>query len=271
MQFPTRIPDRLDLFLNSNPSAYSVKVSSPLGSSDHNLISVTCSITPVQPQIPPKQRCFWHFNSAKWEDLRQYYSDFSWDDYYFHVRNPSLCAERITEVIISGMDLYIPHNFSNTKAKKFCFNSACSRAVNDREAVHKRYRNHPSAETHLYIFLPVIMPNLFSNLLNSFIIENVKVFPSLTLLVIIYEHLKWLGKWRPQAAPYVSAATTSCLSQSGRFRLVTWVWRHGQHFLRIGSERLKYQFVTRHDGGRLFVIFFSTPTALPLYVMSVSL
>ena len=41
--------------------------------------------------------------------------------------------------------------------------------------------------------------------------------------VIIYDHLKWLGKWRPQAARYVSAATTSCLSQSGRFRLVTWL------------------------------------------------
>ena len=124
VQFPTRIPDRLgDMpnildFLTSNLSASSVKLSSPLGSSNHNLISVTCSIAPVRPQDPLKQRCFWHFNSAKWQDLRQYYSDFSWDDYCFHVKIPSLCAECITKVIVSGMDSHIPHTFSNTKAKK---------------------------------------------------------------------------------------------------------------------------------------------------------
>ena len=61
VHFPTRIPDRLgdtpnirDLFLTFNPSAYSVKLSSPLDSTDHNLISVTWPITPVQPQDPPK-------------------------------------------------------------------------------------------------------------------------------------------------------------------------------------------------------------------------
>ena len=67
VQFPTCIPDRLgdmpnilDIFLTSNPSAYSVKLSSPLGSFHHNHISVTCSITPVLPQEQPKRRCFWH-------------------------------------------------------------------------------------------------------------------------------------------------------------------------------------------------------------------
>ena len=151
--FPTSIADCLRdtpnifyLFLTSNPSAYSVKFYSPLGS-DHNLISVTCYIAPVRPQDPPKCRCFWHFNSAKWEDLRQYYSDILWDDYCFHVRDPSLCAERTTEVIISGMELYILHTFSNARTKKPWFNFACSRAVKDREAAHKRYRSHSSAET----------------------------------------------------------------------------------------------------------------------------
>ena len=80
------------------------------------------------------------------------FSSSLWDDYCFHVRDPSLYAERITEVIISGMELYIPHTFSNYKAKKPWFNSACSRAVKDREATHKRHRSHSSAENHaLYI------------------------------------------------------------------------------------------------------------------------
>ncbi|MPC51445.1 hypothetical protein E2C01_045289 [Portunus trituberculatus] len=56
MQHPTRIPDRLgdnpnilDFFLTSNPSAY-VTLSSPLVSCYHNLISVSCPISPIPPQ-----------------------------------------------------------------------------------------------------------------------------------------------------------------------------------------------------------------------------
>ncbi|KAK8380763.1 hypothetical protein O3P69_008003 [Scylla paramamosain] len=73
VQHPTHIPDRLedtpnilDLFLTSNPSAYAVTLSSPLGSSDHNIISVSCPIAPVPPQDPPKQRCLLRFASASW-------------------------------------------------------------------------------------------------------------------------------------------------------------------------------------------------------------
>ena len=65
MQFPTRIPDRLgdmpnilDLFLTFNATVNYVKLSSPLGFSDYNLISITCSIALVQPQNLPKARCF---------------------------------------------------------------------------------------------------------------------------------------------------------------------------------------------------------------------
>ena len=66
----------LDFFLTSNLSAYAVTLSSPLGSSDHNLISVSCPISPIPPQDPPKRRCLWHFASASWGDLRRYYADF---------------------------------------------------------------------------------------------------------------------------------------------------------------------------------------------------
>ena len=49
--------------------------------------------------------------------------------------------------------IIMPHTFFNTKTKKPWCNSACSRAVNDREAAHKRNRTHPSAEIHaLYIY-----------------------------------------------------------------------------------------------------------------------
>ncbi|MPC32587.1 hypothetical protein E2C01_025905 [Portunus trituberculatus] len=71
VQHPTRILDRLrdtpnihDIFLTSNPSAYAATLYSPLGSSDHNFISVSCPISPILPQDSPKRRCLWHFASA---------------------------------------------------------------------------------------------------------------------------------------------------------------------------------------------------------------
>ena len=72
VQHPARIPDPLgdsldilDLFLTSNPSAYyTVTLSSPLGSSDHNLICVFCPTSPIPPQDLPKLRCVWRFASA---------------------------------------------------------------------------------------------------------------------------------------------------------------------------------------------------------------
>ncbi|MPC15954.1 hypothetical protein E2C01_008760 [Portunus trituberculatus] len=47
------VPNILDLFLTSNPSVYAITLTSPLGSSYHNLISVSCRI------------------SASWGDLRR--------------------------------------------------------------------------------------------------------------------------------------------------------------------------------------------------------
>ncbi|MPC24982.1 hypothetical protein E2C01_018077 [Portunus trituberculatus] len=47
---------------------------------------------------PLKRRCSWRFASASWGDLTRYYADFPWSDYSFRVRDPFLCAERITEV-----------------------------------------------------------------------------------------------------------------------------------------------------------------------------
>ena len=53
------------------------------------------------------------------------------------VRDPSRCVESITEVIVSGMEAYIPHSFSRTKPSKPWFNTVCSRAIRDRDGPQK--------------------------------------------------------------------------------------------------------------------------------------
>jgi hypothetical protein len=162
VQAPTRYPDRhgdqpnlLDLFLTTNPLPYTVNLFSPLGSSDHRLISVSNSISSSLPQErppPSARRRFWHFGAANWSNLRSYFFDFPWNDYCFGRRDPSECAERITEVILSGMEAYIPFSFSSTKTNKPWFNSACSRAIRCRDAAFRNYRRLQTPETHaLYI------------------------------------------------------------------------------------------------------------------------
>ena len=158
VQCPTRYPDRygdvpnlLDLFLTSNPSAYTVETFLPLGTSDHLLISSTCPIAPSRPleRPPPSaRRRLWHFNAASWSDLRTYYFDFPWNDYCFRGRGPSECAERITEVILSGMEAYIPFSFPSTRKNKSWFNSSCSRAITHRDAAFRNYRRLQTNESH---------------------------------------------------------------------------------------------------------------------------
>ena len=93
-------------------------------------------------------------------------------------------SEHITEIIVSGMEAYIPHTFSSPKAHKPWFNLACSRAIYNREVTHKRYLSLPSPDTQAFIFMSGITPNLFSYLPNTHSsIENVKVFLILSLLV----------------------------------------------------------------------------------------
>ena len=60
IQHPTRIPDRhgdtpniLDLFFTSNPPNYSYSIQPPIGSSDHNLVAVSCSFAHPPPLPPP--------------------------------------------------------------------------------------------------------------------------------------------------------------------------------------------------------------------------
>ncbi|MPC41704.1 hypothetical protein E2C01_035305 [Portunus trituberculatus] len=57
------MPNILEFFFTSNPSAYAVTLSSPLGSSDQNLLPVFFPISPIPPQDPPKRRCLWRFAS----------------------------------------------------------------------------------------------------------------------------------------------------------------------------------------------------------------
>ena len=57
------------------------------------------------------QHQYWHFNTADWTGLQNFFSDFSWRDYCLSSGDVSISAERIAEVIVAGMEAYIPFSF----------------------------------------------------------------------------------------------------------------------------------------------------------------
>ncbi|XP_050298292.1 uncharacterized protein LOC126737434, partial [Anthonomus grandis grandis] len=149
---PTRIPDRdgefaslLDLVLASDPDSYTVSVHALLGTSDHKLITVSCQLK-VKTQDPPMPRKVWHYKSAEWNHLREFYRSFPWKEVCFRTNNISECANQITETILAGMEAYIPFSTKCGSNNKQWFNLNCKNAVNTKNAAYRKLRQHPSIE-----------------------------------------------------------------------------------------------------------------------------
>src|SRR6201990_2644714 len=161
----------MEYFLNKHK--HKKVISIIFGSSDHLLISVSYSVSSSLPQerpLPSARRRLWHFGAASWSDLRVYFSDFQWIDYCFHGRGPRECAERITEVILSGMEANIPYSFPSTKPNKPWFNSTCSRAIRRSDAAFREYRRFQTPETHFtYISSRNRAKSILRNFTNSFL------------------------------------------------------------------------------------------------------
>ena len=155
IQFPTRIPDQhshtpqtLDLFLSTDLSPYSYSILCPLGSSDHNLITVSCSASLPSP-LQKNPRRFWHYRSADWSSLKEFYSEFPWEDFCFASDDTSVCADRVTEVIMAGIEAYIPSSIYHTpKGSQPWFDDRCSEAISQRDTAFKAWQQSPSEISH---------------------------------------------------------------------------------------------------------------------------
>ena len=143
---PTRVPDRagekantLDLVLTSNASIYSPPtVSSPLGNSDHCLITLRHDFLPHLDRPFAPQRVF-HYSKADWDSLRTFYSSYPWSSDFSN--DPSSFASFITDAILLGMDLFIPSSYkSGKKNSPKWFNSQCTMAVNNKNHYFKEWK-----------------------------------------------------------------------------------------------------------------------------------
>ena len=150
IKHPTRVPDShgqaantLDLFLTANPIYYSYTVSSPLGLSDHCLVSVFSSFS-TPPPIPPTQCRIWLFNRIQRAEMSDFLKDFPWEDYCFRSRDPDQVAPKVAEVLTSGMEAYIPSSTKTFSPSKPWFDHACSLAIQARERAYQSYEDSPS-------------------------------------------------------------------------------------------------------------------------------
>jgi hypothetical protein len=71
-------PSLLDLLLTTYPAGYQVLIQGPLGYSDHCLVSSTVPGT-IPPQPAAAKRQVWHYSSADWDGMRNYFASVPWD------------------------------------------------------------------------------------------------------------------------------------------------------------------------------------------------
>ena len=118
----------LDLFLTSNPNIYSKPiVDSPLGHSDHCLITLQHDILVSHHDKSFSTQKVFYFSKADWDSLGLGISN-----------DPSYFASFITNGMLLGMDLFIPSSFKKNSPK--WFNSQCAKAVKTKNHRFKQWK-----------------------------------------------------------------------------------------------------------------------------------
>ncbi|CAH0397242.1 unnamed protein product [Chilo suppressalis] len=143
---PTRIPDiasqapsLLDLLLTTHPQEYQIVVRAPLDSSDHCLISVKVPQAKTPRPLVVKRRV-WHYGSADWDGMRDYFASVPWKQRCFNEKDLSSSAVAITEEIVMGMEYYIPHSDLISKGtRNRWFNRDCADAVSRKQAAYRAW------------------------------------------------------------------------------------------------------------------------------------
>ena len=141
---PTRVPDRatdrgylLDLFLTTNPDSYHHRVSSPLGTSDHCVVTVTSNNLLSKPSAP-FHRTVYRFSKADWCGFRSFLSQIPWNNVLN--KDPSQAAQEVAEWIQTGMSVYIPsRTFQQKPHSQPWFTAECAAAICQRNYFFHRY------------------------------------------------------------------------------------------------------------------------------------
>ena len=97
----------MDLFLSSDTSICSTEAFTPLGNSDHVVISVFIDFPSYSQRDAPFHCIAYDSSLADWDGLRDHLRDVPWED----ILKISACsaAGEFCEWVQVGLDVYIPH------------------------------------------------------------------------------------------------------------------------------------------------------------------
>ena len=113
VNFPTQIPDcdshspaLLDLFLSSDASICSTMAFTPLGNSDHVVVSVSIDFSTNSQQDVQFHRIAYDYSRADWDGLRDHLRDVPWEDIF--KLGASAAATKFCKWVQAGID-YVYH------------------------------------------------------------------------------------------------------------------------------------------------------------------
>ncbi len=93
--------------------------------------------------------------------MRKYFSDFPWNEYCFRTKDPSVCAQRITDVIVSAMEVSFHILFLLLMLKNLGSIMLVLVLSKIERLITKGTRTFQHLTIMHHIFLPEIVPNLF--------------------------------------------------------------------------------------------------------------
>ena len=151
VNFPTQIPDcdshsppLLDLFISSDASVCSRMAFSPLGNSDHAIVSASIDFLSNSRWDAPFHHIAYDYYRADWDGLCNHLRDVPWEDIF--KLGASAAPGKFCEWVQVGIDVYIPHRKYQVKPHSSpWFSAACGAAIVHRNHIFPLYQKDKSS------------------------------------------------------------------------------------------------------------------------------
>ena len=153
VNFPTRIPDcdshsptLWDLFISFDTNICSTMAFSPLGNSDHVVVSVSIDF-PINPKQDALFQCIaYDYSHVDWNGLCDYLRDVSWEDIFKF--SASAAASEFFEWVQVGIDVYICHRKYQVKPHSSpWFSASCAAVIVRKNHFFHLYQQNKSSES----------------------------------------------------------------------------------------------------------------------------